>query len=407
MPDGSSGTRNRCALRRSWASSAAAGLCVAAALAACDERFEPIAPTALAFSVFGYLDASADTQWLRVMPIRPLRVTSPDALEAHVTLEQLETGRLIALRDSVFRFTSPWDSALGAEGAYVHNFWTREEIEPGAAYRFSASREGTEPAEAVVEIPRDYEVEVAVDQVWWAPDELRITGVKHLPFVATITHFYDDCGLSATSTRYPGRSADDEAYLIAIQKPQVIARMDCGTPVAQNSEIWIVGSEVTWPAGGYTLGALGESSRTSNVTNAVGFLGGVLTKLLPYDDCQFSSDGAPVPRYCPLRYDGGTATVRGTVRERGCGGGPIESALVQLTETGRDPARIRTAFTTRAGEFVIGALESGIPHVLQAGARPYYSPHTDTLMFMPGQRLEYDVHLEPVTPCGQVLAPGR
>jgi hypothetical protein len=382
---------------------------VAAVVAACDDSFEPIEPSELAFSVFGYLDASAGTQWLRVMPIRPVKVTSQDTLAATVTLEHLGTGRIIELRDSLFSFWSLLDRIHGFDSTYLHNVWTPEEIEPGAAYRFSARREGKEPAEAVVEIPRDYEVEVAINQfpTYWPADELRITGLKHLPFLTAVAHFYDLCGSSVTKTRYERRSADDETFLISIGKPQeVIPRTGCGRPVVENWEIWMVGSEAAWPVGGYSPGALGESGRTSNVTNAVGFLGGVLTKVIPYEDCKFQSDGAPVPDYCRLRYNPETATVIGTVKGTGCRVGPIERATVQLTEMDRDPARIRTVLSNRAGEFLIGALEPGIPHFLRARAPPIladdepiyvYSPHTDTLTFMPGQQVEYDINL----PCSQ------
>lgn len=426
MFDGSSHTRNLRALCGACSSSLAACLCVAAVVAACDESFDPIAPSELAFSVFGYLDASADTQWIRVMPIRPLKVTSRDALGAKVTLEHLGTGRIIELRDSLFRFSSYLDLDLGSEGAYLHNFWTLEDIEPGAAYRFSARREGKEPVEAVVEIPRDYEVEVAVGQERrrWPPDELRITGVKHLPFLTTATYFYDSCGSSMTRTRYAGRSADDETHLIAIGKPEVTPRSACGLPIVPNRELWIVGSEAAWPAGGYSPSALGESGRTSNVTNAVGFLGGVLTKVIPYEDCEFQSDGAPVPDYCLLRYGRETATVSGTVSETRCVG-PLDSVTVQLTEMDREPARIRTVLSNRAGEFLIGALEPGISHFLWVRAPPIpidsvfdlrrfsyvytewediHTLPTDTLTFMPGQQVEYDINLQRLTPCSQTPA---
>jgi hypothetical protein len=404
------GTRST--LRGRCSSALAACLGLAAVVAACDESFEPIAPSALAFSVFGYLDASADTQWIRVMPIRPLRVPSRDALAATVTLEQLGTGQRIALRDSLFRFSRPSDPDLGAEGTYVHNFWTPEEIEPGAAYRFSARREGKEPAEAVVEIPRDYEVEVDINQfpTHWPPDELRITGVPHVPFFTTIARFYDVCGSSETRTPYERSSADDQAHLFVIGKPEVIPRGGCGRPVVESWEFRIVGSTAAWPTAGYSPGALGESSLTSNVTNAVGFLGGVLTKVIPYEACEFRSDGTPVPNYCRLRYTTETVTLSGTVREQGCRGAPIGSVTVQLTEMDRAPARIRTVFSTRAGAFLIGALEPGIPHLLQARAPSgfadgepidVYGPHTDTLTFIPGQQGEYDIHLERLTPCGQ------
>ncbi len=424
MFDGSSHTRNLRALCGACSSSLAASLCVAAVVAACDDSFEPIEPSELAFSVFGYLDASADTQWIRVMPIRPLKVTSQDALGATVTLEHLGTGRIIELRDSLFRFSSYSDSDpdLVSEGAYVHNFWTLEEIEPGAAYRFSARREGKEPAEAVVEIPRDYEVEVAINQVraQGETDELRITGLKHLPFLTMATHFYDLCGSSGVGTGYKGRSADDETHLIAIEKPEVTPRIACGSPIVPNRELRIVGSEAAWPAGGHSPGALGESGGTSNVTNAVGFLGGVLTKVIPYEDCEFHSEGAPVPDVCLLRYNRETATVSGTVSETHCGDGPLDSVTVQVSEIGRDPARVRTVLSNEAGEFLIGALEAGIPHVFSARAplvpidslpqpwttqykyvewADFHTLHNDTLTFIPGQQLEYEISLQRLTPC--------
>ncbi len=418
MFEGSSHTWRVRALRGACWSSFAACLCAAVVTAACDESIEPTAPTDLALSVFGYLDASADTQWVRVMPIRSLKVTSEEALEATVTLEHLGTGRIVELRDSLFGFSS----------SYVHNFWTLEDIEPGAAYRFSARLEGKEPAEAVVEIPGDYEVEVAIGQVryvdprwgrvdYW-PDYLRITGVKHLPFVTTITHFYDDCGPDVTRTPYQRSSGDDGAHRITIVSPEVSGRSGCGGAMVENSELWIAGSEVAWPVGqGYSPGGLGSSGGTSNVTNAVGFLGGVLSKVVPYEACELQGHD-----YCVLRYNPETATVSGTVRETRCGDGPIELDTLRMKELDRDPARIRTVYSTRAGEFVIGALEPGIPHVLWS--RPAqipvdsvvdmscfcyvyteyadaYTPHIDTLTFVPGQHLEYNINLERLTPCGE------
>jgi hypothetical protein len=181
-----------------------------------------------------------------------------------------------------------------------------------------------------------------------------------------------------------------------------------------------VGSEAAWPAGaGYSPGGLGESGGTSNVTNAVGFLGGVLTKTIPYEYCEFRSDGAPVPPYCLLRYGPATATVSGTVTEPLCVGA-LDSVTVRLSELDRDPARIRTVLTTRTGQFLIGALEPGIPHALSVRApqvpidsvfdtrawRYVYTEwtdvhtlHADTLTFMPGQRLEYAVQLARLFPC--------
>jgi len=46
-------------------------------------------------SVFGALDASADTQWIRVTPLRHTVLASPDPLGSTVTLERAGTGKTV------------------------------------------------------------------------------------------------------------------------------------------------------------------------------------------------------------------------------------------------------------------------------------------------------------------------
>jgi hypothetical protein len=405
-------------------SSAVAAFLWVVVAAACDETFEPIAPSDLAFSVFGYLDASADTQWIRIMPIRPLQVTAEDPLDATVTLEHRASGRIIELRDSVFTFTSFWDPDIGRERTYLHNFWTTEAIEPGATYRFSARRAGKEAAEADVEVPRDYEVRLEIDPGHppGARDRVWVTGLNHLPFVKATAHYDGGCGPSTVPIPYDRVSDDDETHGIAIEKQSATIQDDCGRGWVTKRELWLVGSEAEWPTSGYSQTALGESARTSNVTNAVGFLGGVLTKVIPYDDCEVWRSGMQEQQYCVLRYTSETATVRGITTETYCNDGPIDSVTVRLTEIGRDPARVRTVFTAEDGEFVFGAMEPGVPHELWARApqvptdsvfdpwtfsyeytawTDIYTIPTDTLTFTPGEELEYDLHFERSTPCGE------
>jgi hypothetical protein len=386
---------------------------LAVTVAACDDTFEPIRPSDLAFSVFGYLDASADTQWIRVMPIRALKVTSPEPLDATVAVEEVGTGRIMQLEDSVFDFAPPFDWHLGAGGDYLHNFWTVEDIAPGATYRFVATRAGKEPAEAVVDIPHDYEVEVAIKQRRSGDDtdSLRITGLKHLAFVRIVKTFDDRCqtlgGLPEHGVlRQPIEmdSVANDTWVAAVTKSGLAPRATgCPPPDVVKWELWIMGSGAAWPTGGYDPSALGEASLTSNISHAVGFLGGVLTKLIPYGDCAFRSQGAPVPDFCRLRYDGETATLIGSVTAAD-GGALNRLAEVRLSELGQDPARIRTAHSGLPGEFVLGALQPGIPHILEAYPPQLvvddslyvniYRPYTDTLTFLPGQRMEYEIRFE-------------
>src|SRR5512146_1660599 len=55
-------------------------LVLGAGAAACDDRFTPFAPDAQRLSVWGYLEVTRDTQWIRIGSLRPTVVTSGDSL---------------------------------------------------------------------------------------------------------------------------------------------------------------------------------------------------------------------------------------------------------------------------------------------------------------------------------------
>lgn len=390
-----------------------AWLSAAVGLAACDDSFEPIAPTHLQFSVFGYLDASADTQWIRVMPVRPLMVTSPDSFGATVTLEQVGTGRVVTLRDSVLRFSNHLHPGLGSDGVYLHNFWTTERIEAGAAYRFSARMDGREPSEAIVQIPREYDVEVWISQVSFEGDFLRLEGLKHVAFVSATESFYDRCGSGVHEASFTSRDPNGEIHMISVTRAEIPPREQCGAPTVDKRTLRAAGSEMAWPSGtGQSPSGLAVPEGASNISNSVGFLGGVLTRLVPYEDCTFQGGGPTVPRHCILRYDGASAAIRGTVRETRCNDGPIDSVTVTLREIDREPAEhriVRTSVTDRAGGFEIAALEPGVRYALRVRPKPEFDPFlgeidlhtvpTDTLVFTPGAQVRYDVAVQRFTAC--------
>ncbi len=146
--------------------------------AACADTFEPIDPGGPPFSVFGYLDPSADTQWIRVTPLRTVLRGSADPTGVAVTLEELGSGRIIQMRDSTIR----WGTMLGSDSVYAHTFWTTERIERGASYRFRAQGADGAVAESVVQVPQDYDLEVLISQIhYWS--YLRAEGLKQVAFV--------------------------------------------------------------------------------------------------------------------------------------------------------------------------------------------------------------------------------
>lgn len=56
-------------------------------LAGCEKPFEPLSRGEFAFSLYGPLDSAADTQWVRVMPIRESVEAPAGPFEAVVMLE--------------------------------------------------------------------------------------------------------------------------------------------------------------------------------------------------------------------------------------------------------------------------------------------------------------------------------
>ena len=375
------------------------GVLAAIIATACDETFSPIEPSGLQFSILGYLDASADTQWIRVTPIRPVATTSPDPLGARVTLQDLGTNHIIELRDSVFRFSSS-DPDLGSDGVYLHNYWTTERIEPGATYRLSVSQDGKAPAEAEVEVPGDYDIEAWFSQRG-QPNLLRLTGLRHVGLVFLITHYTDQCGPGVARTPVGIPTADADVQSIPI-RGRFVAREGCGSTEVDRQDLWVAGSGAPWPSGiGTQPGALGTLDFPSNISNSVGFLAGVLTKSIPLENCRI--DVPQPPEYCRLRYDDGWATLQGIVTDTRCGTNEsVRSAMVELRELDPEVAeypRTRPTTTDSRGRYLIRGLEAGKRYALSV-SKPSPNPlldfyeHTDTLEFAWKEVRTYDVELE-------------
>ena len=116
----------------------------------CDYPFHPYQDDHDApFSMIGYLDQKADTQWVRVMPVRQNLLLDPGPIDAVVTLEEVATGRTVTMNDSVFSFTDPRLEGV----AYAHNYWTTERLEPEATYRLKAVRSDGASTTATIALP--------------------------------------------------------------------------------------------------------------------------------------------------------------------------------------------------------------------------------------------------------------
>lgn len=100
---------------------------IVAIFSGCDNTFHPFVEGRVPYSVYGYLEAGRDTNFVRVTELdNPLLAGSTRELHIKkVTLTNLKTGAQQILQDSVVRFDS----------VYTHNFYTTLNIVPGTTYK--------------------------------------------------------------------------------------------------------------------------------------------------------------------------------------------------------------------------------------------------------------------------------
>ena len=291
-------------------------------LSACDESVDPIQDTDLAFSIHGYLDPASDTQWVRVAPLRPLRINTSDPVDATVEVEDIKTGRTVPLIPTLFTQRSGnFDDTL-----FAYNFRTEEPIDPGATYRLSARRSDGRSTSATVLIPSGLThiaaiVGIAMPRFPQKSDFVRfpVAAGDHVAMVNTLLFAPDALGDPPVATdwcllRYPPRTLYNELPGTPITGDgfyQVeIARSVVGDfpPPCGGGGAWgirIVRSREPWFLGTGTAN-LHLSART-NIENGVGFFGGVMTRTVPYDSCTLSGPGAP--DFCELYYGPETVTL--------------------------------------------------------------------------------------------------
>ena len=117
------------------------------AVIGCNDTFEPLQPNdKYVYSMYGTLDVTADTQWVRVMPIGDrLFNSNPTPNETVVTLKNLETNITVTLQDSLFEFGGP---------AFVWNYYTTVPIQPETMYELRATTTDGRYSSATIMTPK-------------------------------------------------------------------------------------------------------------------------------------------------------------------------------------------------------------------------------------------------------------
>lgn len=267
-------------------------VCLSLIFVACDQPFQPVADDDnFTFSIYGYLDASADTQWVRITPARKQRAAFGEVPEMHVTLTHLESGNAVVMNDSLLRFR---------QGFNVINSWTTMDIEPEESYTLRAEGPDGSESHVTVTIPPDFPTPVLQANAQSLSGELLIEGVERIADVQTLwkengrvpyRRFVEQSEVSENRYFVPLRIGWDLQYLFGDRQPSNL--LDLGP-----RQIFVASGGPGWNEGIPSLSDLEYATLegTSNVEGGVGYVIGIVSKTIPFKGC-FNDEGENIA--CP------------------------------------------------------------------------------------------------------------
>lgn len=271
-------------------------------LSTCDQSFEPLAENnQYHFSIYGFLDASADTQWVRVGTAREALDDTPDPSGITVTLENLQTGETVEMQDSLFTTEN------------FLNYWSTMDIKNEQTYRIKVEGANTKSSYATVTTPKKlptplvlvntyppYGYSVYIDDIVESIADIQskwyvILNPETDPIRKTFTFSYRN-----EMEHVEGYNGAFTAFA-PLEKEE-----DHIESNLRNAEYRIVHRQFFIAAGGpewdEEIGSIDDleyflNSTASNVVNGLGYVIGIDSKWVPYQSCTNESQSLAVP--CP------------------------------------------------------------------------------------------------------------
>lgn len=265
-------------------------------LTACNETFEPYQENdTYFFSIYGYLDASADTQWIRVAPARQEFNMPPEVPEMAVTLEHMQSGNTVRMSDSLV--------IPGNDFNYL-NFSTTMDIEHGETYRLRAERPDGSASHVTVTTPEEFPTPRLLRQESFGQPttyRLYIDGVERLAEVQTKWYIrltagdsFEEDKIVSFSYRNSVEQISDIDYTLLIEPEVEMEQIEQQIIIPPGGTIQLVHRQIFVASGGPEwdeeissvddlVYALPEGF--SNVENGLGYLVGVDFKIIPYESC--------------------------------------------------------------------------------------------------------------------------
>lgn len=271
-------------------------------LTSCDHTFEPLAENNnYHFSIYGYLDASADTQWVRVGTAREAIDDAPDPSGISVTLQNIQSGETVEMQDSLFSTEN------------FLNYWSTMDIENEQTYRIKIEGAEGKSSHADVTTPKElptpfvlentyppYGFSVYINDVvervadiqskWYVtlnPETDPIRKVYTFSYRSEMEHVEVYNG-AFTIFAPLGDEEDTIEGSIGINEYRVVHR-----------QFFVAAAGPEWDEEISSINDLEYfiNSTASNVENGLGYVIGIDSKWVPYRSCTNESGSLAVP--CP------------------------------------------------------------------------------------------------------------
>lgn len=280
-------------------------ICLFTLLSSCSD-FQPLQENdQYYFSINGFLDASADTQWVRITPAREQLETSSDVPEMTVTIENLGNGENLTMRDSLFQ----------KRGAKYLNFWTTESINNNQSYKVVAEHPNGKRSEATIEIPGELPTPTVVIQTSFSgpttysvvvDGDVHVADVRSLYYIRITTSstnidrmFSFSYRNSVDTTETNGGSytyhLEPENELEEIEQQLLLPPE--GQIEVIHRQIYVASTSTPWTSEVMSMDDLTYAlpQTFSNIENGVGFLAGVDSKYVPYASCENEAQTQIIP----------------------------------------------------------------------------------------------------------------
>ncbi len=275
-------------------------LCSILLFTTCDNTFEPLGENdQYHFSIYGYLDVAADTQWVRVGTAREALEDAPDPTGISVTVQNLQSGETAEMQDSLFTTEN------------FLNFWSTMDIENEQTYRIKVEGAEGRSSHADITTPKElstplvlentyppYGFSVYVDDVVEHVADIQskwyvILNPETDPVRKTYTFTY--------RTEVEHVEVYNGTYTIFAPLEEEEGYIESSTGINDyrvvHRQFFVAAAGPDWDENISSIDDLEYfiNSTSSNVENGLGYVIGIDSKWVPYRSCTNEDESLAVP----------------------------------------------------------------------------------------------------------------